>query len=423
MSPGAARIFRAVRHPNFRLYMLGQLVSWTGSWIHRTAQAWLVYKLTHSAALLGAVGFASQAPALLLGPLAGVYVDHHHRWRIVVLTQTLSMASAFTLALLTFAGAVNVWHIVLLAFALGCIDSFDIPARQAFMGEMVAREDLMNAIALNSSTFNAARLLGPAVAGFLVAAAGEGTCFFLNGLSYLAVLASLMRMRNLSPPAPPASMRLLEQMLEGFRFARDRRPIRDLLLLLAVGSLTAFPYIILVPIFAAEVLGAGPEGLGLLLSAAGLGALVAALALAGRESLRGYGRLIGIAAAGAGLFLLLFSLSRHLWISAALLVPAGFCIMSQMTATNTLIQSMTPDRLRGRMMSFYTTIFMGVAPVGSLLAGALAEGIGAPLTVALGGVACSLAGVAFLSRLSGFKATARPLLEEARKLTPPLPEN
>lgn len=382
--------------------MLGQAVSWTGTWMQRTAQAWLVYRLTQSPAWLGAVGFASQFPALFLAPIAGVLVDRFSRWRLVVLTQSLSMLAAIALAALTLSENIGPWGILILSLISGCIDSLDIPARQAFMEEVAGKEDLLNAIALNSSTFNGARLVGPAIAGALVASAGEGTCFLINAISYLAMLFGLLRMRvTPRPPAEPAP--LWHGLREGFRFARGHAAIRSILLLLLVASLTIFPYIVLVPVFAKDEIRAGAQGLGLLLSASGVGALCAALTLARRESASGLMRYLGLATLGASLFLALFSQSKNLPLSMALLAAAGFCTMTLMTATNTLIQSMSPETVRGRIMSFYTMIFMGIGPLGSLAVGWLADWAGAPTALAAGAAAGAIAAMHFLSLQKRFE--------------------
>jgi MFS family permease len=395
-SPGArlAVTLRALRHRNFQLFFSGQLISLTGTWMQTVAQAWLVYRLTNSPWLLGAVGFASQFPVFVVAPLGGIVADRYNRRRVVIGTQVSSMLLAFVLAGLSLANVVRTWHVFVLAALLGVVNAFDIPARQSFLVEMVGKEDLMNAIALNSSMFNGARVVGPAVAGILVAKIGEGWCFFANAVSYIAVIAGLYMMRVERPAqlALPASP--LTHIVEGFRFVRATRPIRALLLLLGLVSLVAMPYIVLMPVFADTVLRGGAEGLGILMTATGIGALLGALTLASRTGVRGLGRWVAWSCAGFGVSLVLFALSRNFWLSAALLLPVGFCMMLQMSASNTLIQTMVPDHLRGRVMAVYTMMFMGMAPFGALLAGAAAERWGAPVAIATGAVA-ALGGAAW----------------------------
>lgn len=364
--------------------------------MQKTAQAWLVYKLTGSPAWLGAVSFASQAPALVLAPIAGVVADRFPRWRLVVITQTASMLCAGVLAWLTLTGQADAWGIFFLALLSGCIDSFDIPTRQAFMEDMAGREDLSNAIALNSTTFNAARLVGPAIAGLIVAQASEGICFLINALSFSALLLGLLRMR-VEPRTPAAPTPLWQGLREGLRYAKEHREIRALLLLLLAASLTIFPYIVLVPVFARDILQAGPEGLGLLLSASGIGAMSAALVLANRRNTTGLLRRLGLAALGACMFLALFCFSRYFPLSMILLAATGFCIMTLMTATNTLIQASSPAPLRGRMMSLYTMIFMGLGPLGSFGVGVLADWAGAPAALACGALAGAICAAGFLA--------------------------
>ncbi len=404
-----ATTLRALRHRNFQLFFAGQLISLIGTWMQNVAQAWLVYRLTGSAVLLGSVAFASQIPVFLIAPLGGTTADRHNRQRIVILTQTASMILAFILAAITLSGVVQVWHVFVLAALLGVVNAYDIPARQAFLMDMVGREDLMNAIALNSSMFNGARVIGPAVAGVLVARIGEGWCFFANAVSYIAVIAGLMMMRvHIATARPRGSA--LEHIVEGFRFVHQARPIRALLLLLALVSLVGMPYAVLMPIFADQILHGGARGLGLLMGATGIGALVGAIALAAKQGLKGLGRWVATCSAAFGTSLILFAYSRHFWLSAALLLPVGASMMVQMAASNTLIQSMAPDQLRGRVMAVYSMMFMGMAPFGALFAGLLAHGLGAPMTVAIGGAACIAGSLVFAARLPMFRGEARQLI-------------
>jgi MFS family permease len=385
---GLPATLRALKHRNFQLFFGGQLISVTGTWMQTVAQSWLVYRLTGSSLLLGTVGFVSQIPVFLVAPVGGTLADHHDRKRIVIGTQTASMLLAFVLAALTLTGRVQVWHILALAASLGVANAFDIPARQSFLVDMVGKDDLMNAIALNSSMFNGARIVGPAVAGILVALIGEGWCFFANAVSYLAVIAGLVVMRVERPFRKPPSGSALTQIVEGFRFVAHTGPIRAILLLLGLVSFVGMPYTVLMPIFADRILQGGARGLGILMSATGVGALLAALALASRAGVRGLGRWVAYSCGGFGSALVLFAFSRSFWLSTALLVPVGFCMMLQTASSNTLLQTMVPDHLRGRVMSVYSMMFMGMAPFGALMAGALADRLGAPATVATGAVAC-----------------------------------
>ena len=401
---------RALKHRNFQLFFGGQLISVTGTWMQTVALSWLVYRLTGSTLLLGTVGFASQIPILLVAPLGGAMADRHDRQQIVIGTQVASMVLAFVLAALTLTGKVQVWHILVLATLLGVANAFDIPARQAFLGDMVGKEDLMNAIALNSTMFNGARIVGPAVAGILVAMIGEGWCFFANAVSYIAVIVGLMMMRVRRPVQKPPSGSPLTHILEGFRFVAHTRPIRAILLLLGLVSLVAMPYTVLMPVFADRILHGGARGLGILMSATGVGALLAALTLASRTRVRGLGRWVAYSCGGFGAALVLFASSRSFWLSTALLVPAGFCMMLQMASSNTLVQTMAPDHLRGRVMSVYSMMFMGMAPFGALIGGALADRLGAPLTVAMGGVTCAAGAVWFGLTLPSIRLEARRLV-------------
>ena len=403
-------VLRALRHRNFRLFLGGQLISLIGTWMQMVAQSWLVYRLTGSSVLLGTVGFAGQIPVFLLAPAAGTVADRHRRHRIVVATQVWAMILALTLSALVLLEKIQVWHIILLSVLLGVVNAFDMPARQAFIVEMVGKEDLMNAIALNSSTFNGARVIGPAVAGVLVAGIGEGWCFFANGVSYLAVIAGLLMMRLTPRPLPDRTASPLENVLEGFRYARATLPIRDLLLLVGLVSLVGMPYTVLMPIFADRILHGGARGLGILMGATGIGALMGALTVASRKGVRGLGRLAAAAAAGFGASLILFSASRWFWLSAGLLVSTGFFMMLQMACANTLIQSMVPDRLRGRVMALYSMMFMGMAPFGALFAGVVADRLGAPVTIAVGGAGCLAGAAVFASHLPRFRGEARRLI-------------
>jgi MFS family permease len=405
-----AAIGRALHHRNYRLFFAGQLISLVGTWMQTAAQSWLVYRLSGSAELLGLVAFASQGPVFLLAQIGGAVADRHDRRRILVLTQIASMILAGALAALTLSGTVLVWEIFGLAALMGVVNAFDIPTRQAFVVEMVGREDLANAIALNSSMFNAARLLGPAVAGVLVAVVGEGWCFLSNAVSYLAVIAGLLAMRLPAFSKNRVKASMLVQVGQGFAFVHASRPIRAVLLLIGLMSLLGIPYAVLMPIFADRILGGGPEHLGMLMSASGLGAMLGAMVLASRASLSGIGRSITKAVILFGAMLILFAYSHWFWLSALLLVPVGFFQMTHMASSNTLIQSMVPDAYRGRVMAIYAMMFMGMAPIGALLAGYLAGAVGAPATVALGGLACIAGGTVFGLALPGLREEARRLV-------------
>jgi MFS family permease len=408
------RFTRALRHRNYRLFFSGQLVSLVGTWMQQVAEAWLVYRLTGSAALLGVAGFASQIPVFLLATIGGTVADHTNRHRILVITQSTSMVLPLILAALVFTGRVHVWHVFALASTLGVVNAFDVPARQAFVVEMVGKEDLVNAIALNSSIVNGARTIGPAVAGVLLAAVGEGWCFLINGLSYVAVITGLLLMkmpaRGKAMHPPPA----LAATVEGFRFVRRSPPIRDLLLLVGLVSFAGMSYSVLMPIFADSILHGGPKGLGLLMASAGFGSLCGALSIASRSSTRGLGRVVALSAMTFGVGLMVFALSRAFWLSAALLFVVGMSMITQAASTNTLIQSMVPDALRGRVMAVYAMMFMGMSPIGALLQGALAERIGAPYTLVIGGCICVAGAIVFNIRLPALRIVARQLIDAQR---------
>ncbi|HXP80230.1 MAG TPA: MFS transporter [Verrucomicrobiae bacterium] len=414
----AAGTFRALKHRNFQLFFSGQIISLVGTWMQTVAQAWLIYRKTGSGELLGLLGFVGQFPIFLLSPLAGLAADRWPRQRVVIATQTSSMLLAFILAALTMTGRITVWEIIALATLLGIVNAFDVPARQSFLIEMVGREDLLNAIALNSSMFNGARVAGPAIAGILVAVVGEGWCFLLNGVSYLAVIAGLflMRIQKTKPVHDGAAP--LEKLREGFRFARHTKPIRALLGLVAIVSFMALPYTVLMPIFAVKILHGGASAYGTLMGAVGVGAMFGALALAMRSELRGLGKVVAYSATGLGASLVLFSGSHWYWISFMILALSGFTMMMQFTATNTLIQAMVPDQLRGRVMSLYSMMFLGMSPLGSLLAGAVADRIGAPITVAIGGLASCLGGLAFARKWPAMRGPARDLIAAQGMMAP-----
>jgi MFS family permease len=404
------RALRALEHRNYRLFFCGQLISLIGTWMQSVAQSWLVYRLTGSAVMLGAVSFSGQIPVFLGAAFGGAVADSHNRHRILIVTQSTAMILALVLAVDTLTGAVRVWHVFVLSALLGLTNAFDIPARQAFVVNMVGREDIINAVALNSTIFNGARIVGPAVAGVLVATIGEGWCFFANGISYTAVIVGLLLMRVEGQRPAPAAGSAFSHIVEGFRYAGQKRPVRALLLLLGMNSLLGMPYVVLMPIFADQILHGGARGLGFLMGASGVGALIGALSLARRQGIRGLGRWIALATAGFGLGLILFSQSRLFWLSAVLLMPVGFCMIIQMASSNTLIQAMVPDTVRGRVMAVYSMMFMGMAPFGALLSGALAHRLGAPVTVAIGGGVCMVGAFFFWQRLPSLRIEARQMI-------------
>jgi len=436
---------RALRHRNFQLFFSGQLISLIGTWMQTVAQSWLVYRLTGSGLLLGSVGFASQIPVFLFAPIGGITADRTNRRHVVIATQTASMILAFILSALTLTHRVHVWHIFVLAALLGVVNAFDIPGRQSFLVDMVGKEDLMNAIALNSSMFNGARVIGPAVAGIVVARIGEGWCFFANGVSYIAVIIGLLMMNVHAPARVSPNISPYDHVIEGFQFVRRTAPIRALLLLLGLVSIVGMPYVVLMPIFAAKILRTGGQEfatligshdlgavrLGILMGATGVGALLGALTLAVRSGVKGLGRWVAVCCAGFGLSLVLFALSKWFWVSVLLLLPVGYFIMLQMASSNTLIQVMVPDALRGRVMAVYSMMFMGMAPLGALLGGALSDRLGAPLTIVIGGFASVAGGVWFATRLPKIRVEARRLIlaqqmaggAPAEEMSAPAPED
>jgi MFS family permease len=391
--------FRALHHRNFQLFIGGQLISLIGTWMQSTAQLWLVYRLTHSAALLGVFGFANQIPILLLASVGGHVGDRYNRHRGVIWTQTAAMILAFVLAALTLTGLIQVWHLIVIAFLVGVVNAFDVPIRQAFLVQMVGKEDLPNAIALNSSIFNGARVVGPAIAGFAIKWIHEGWCFFLNGVSFVAVILALLAMRI--PKSEPVVQEgsALRNFLEGFRFAMRDTPIRSALLLLSVLSLFGLQYSVFLPVFARDILHQGAGGFGMLMSAAGVGAVLGALQFAARTSYKGLARWMGAMSAICAVCLIAFSESHVFWFSAVVLFVVGFAATSQMAATNTTVQNRVPDALRGRVMAVYATMFMGVQPIGSLIAGGVAKRIGAPYTLALFGAIVLLGSLVFIFRV------------------------
>jgi len=402
--------FRSLKYRNYRLYFYGQSVSLIGTWIQRITTPWLVYHLTNSAFLLGLVGFAGQIPTFLIAPFAGVFTDRWNRYHLLIITQIAAMVQAFLLAYLYLNGSIQVWHVVVLSVFLGIVNAFDVPVRQSFVIEMVEnKEDLGNAIALNSSMVNGARLFGPSIAGMLIAFTGEGICFLLNGVSYLFVIASLLMMKISPRKAVSSQKHVLTELKEGFRYTFGFAPIRYLILLLALVSLVGMPYTVLMPVFAKEILHGGSHTFGFLMGASGMGALLGAFFLASRRNAVGLDRVIPIAAATFGAGLIAFSFSRFFLLSLALMVFVGLGMMLQMASTNTILQTIVDDDKRGRVMSFYTMAFMGTAPFGSFIAGSLATKIGAPNTLVVGGIACVLGTLVFVRYLPKLQKGVKPI--------------
>jgi MFS family permease len=405
--------WRALRHRNFQLFFVGQSISVIGTWMTRLATSWLVYRLTHSALLLGVVTFAGQIVSFALGPFAGVWVERLNRRKLLVWTQAAAAIQSLAMAALTLAHVITLWEVVALAALQGLINAFDMPGRQSFLVQMVDdRNDLSNAIAINSSMANGARLIGPAIAGLVIGAFGEGWCFLIDGISYFAVVASLLLMRIKPQEIRRGAASMFEQIGEGWEYVRSFSPIRIILLLFALVSLMGYPYAVLLPLFAGQILHGGAYTLGWLTAASGIGALVSGLSLAARKSVVGLTRMIQIAVAMLGFALILFGLSRALWLSLVLMVFVGFGLMQGASVSNTIVQSLVPEDKRARVMSYYTMAFFGAAPFGSLLAGALAHQIGAPYTVMLTGAVCVLGSLWFTVELPKVKADMHPIYQD-----------
>jgi MFS family permease len=424
---GMSHAWRALRHRNFRLFFGGQTISLIGTWMTRIATAWLVYRLTHSALLLGTVSFAGQIPTFLVAPFAGVWIDRWDRRQVLVWTQTLAMVQSFALAGLTFSGHITIHWILFLSVMQGIINAFDMPGRQSFMVQMVEdRADLSNAIAINSSMVNVARLIGPSLAGMLIAVTSEAWCFLIDGISYIAVIASLLMMHVHVPAIVRKATSTFHEMKEGWSYVSGFLPIRTILMLFAVVSLMGMPFVVLMPVFAATVLHGGPHTLGFLMGAMGVGALASALSLAVRRNVRGLIRMIPVAAGVFGLGLIGFGLSSTFWLSMAMVLVAGAGMMQGMAASNTIIQTLVDEDKRGRVMSYYTMAFMGMAPFGSLLAGTMAHAIpstplwifsktmlaGAQWTVIINGLVVVLGAAWFATRLPALRVVVRPIYQE-----------
>ncbi len=413
VTSGVSHAWRALRHRNFRLFFGGQSISLIGTWMTRVATGWLVYRLTGSALLLGTVSFAGQIPTFFLAPFAGVWVDRLDRRQVLIWTQALSMVQSLALAALTLTGHITIPRLLALSVMQGCINAFDMPGRQSFMVKMVDdRRDLQNAIAINSSMVNMARLVGPSLAGMLIAVSSEGWCFLIDGISYIAVIASLLAMRLHAPVVKRQATSTFTELKAGWTYVSEFLPIRTILLLFAVVSLMGMPFVVLMPIFAKTVLHGGPHTLGFLMGSMGLGALVSALSLVARKNVRGLVRMIPIAGAVFGLGLIGFGLSRVFWLSMVMVLIAGMGMLQGMAASNTVIQTIVSEDKRGRVMSYYTMAFMGMAPFGSLLAGSMAHAMGAPWTVVVSGSVVLASAAWFTTRLPAVRRQIRPIYRE-----------
>jgi MFS family permease len=408
---GVRLVLRSLRSRNYRLFFFGQGISLVGTWMQQVAMSWMVYQMTNSVLLLGIVGFSSQIPTFFVAPFAGVLADRWNRRRILFVTQTLSMIQALVLALLVATDTILFWHIIAMSILIGIINGFDMPFRQAFVPELVdIEDDLPNAIALNSMNFNGARLIGPPIAGFLIASVGEGVCFFINAASFLAVLVSLAAIRIVrKKQAVKNDVRVMTGLKEGFSYAFGYAPIRTILLLLATVSLFCIPYIVLMPVFAKDILHGGPRTLGFLMGAVGIGALFGAIFLASRKTVKGLDKIVILAVCILGGSIIAFSFSRLLWLSLLMMLLAGFGMMVQMASINTVLQSIVDDDKRGRVMSMYVMSFIGMAPFGSLLAGGTAYLLGAPRTLMVSGILCLFAAALFSRKLPAIRKAIHPL--------------
>ena len=405
-----ATMFRALRYRNFRLFFVGQSISLIGTWMQQVAMSWLVYRLTLSPLLLGIVTFASQIPSFVFAPFAGVLADRHNRHRILLLTQVLAMMQAFTLAALTYLGLIDIYILTALSFVLGAVTALDIPTRQSFLIQMVEKkENLGNAISLNSLMFNSARLVGPAIAGIILSYTSEAGCFFLNGVSFFAVLVSLLLMDVAHEPSGKEHPAFWSHFSEGFRYTFTFLPIRAILLVLAFLNLFGASYMVLLPVFVREVLGGSSDMYGYLVASAGLGALTGTIVLASRKSVLGLGRLIAAASAVFGLALIAFSFSKSFALSACILAFAGFWLMTCLASCNIILQTIVDDDKRGRVMSFYTLAFMGTMPIGSLLMGSLAQHLGVARGLIVAGAGCVLVSTVFATALPAVRAAIRPI--------------
>lgn len=403
-------LIRAFRYRNYRLFFGGQGISLVGTWMQQIAMGWLVYRLTNSAFLLGLIGFAGQIPTFLLASIAGVFADRFDRRKLLVLTQVLAMLQAFFLAFLTFMGHIAVWHLMILSVFLGLVNALDIPVRQSFVIDLVEnKDDLGNAIALNSVMFNGSRLVGPSIAGLLIGIVGEAICFFLNGISFLAIVVALLSMNVPEKKRESEPLPFFQGLRDGYRYTFGFAPTRYIILLLGLISMMGMPHLVLMPVFARDILHGGSHTLGFLMGASGVGALVGALYLASKKTVLGLGRLIVIASSAFGIGLIVFSLSNYIQLSLCMMLLTGFGMIVHMASSNTVLQTIVDEDKRGRIMSFYTMAFTGMAPFGSLLAGSLASKIGAPNTLTISGLACIIGSLFFLTKLPLIRKLVRPI--------------
>jgi len=403
-------IFRSLQYRNYRLFFTGQGISLIGTWMQRIAMPWLVYDLTHSVLLLGVIAFSSQIPTFLIAPFSGVLTDRWNRYHILIIAQILSMVHALTLAFLFYMGIIEVWHIMILSVILGLINAFEMPSRQSFVIEMVGKkEDLSNAIALNSSLFNAARLIGPSIAGSIIAITNEGVCFLINGLSYILVIVALLKMDVIPKRIERKNLAIMKELKEGFQYTFGFAPIKYVILLIALVGLMGMSYTVLIPVFAKEILHGDSTTFGFLLGASGLGALAGAFYLASRKSVIGLENVIIWSTAVFGISLICFSFSDSFLISTLLMLIIGLGMMLQMASCNTILQTVSEDNKRGRVMSFYTMAFMGTTPFGSLLLGSLAKNIGAPFSIMVAGISCIIGAILFSLKLPVIKSKIRPV--------------
>ena len=403
-------IFRSLQYRNYRLFFSGQSISLIGTWMQRIAMPWLVYHMTGSALLLGVVGFAGQIPTFLLSPVAGVFTDRWSRYRVLLISQIASMIQAFVLAWLCLAGIIQIWHIVVLSIALGCINALDVPARHSFVIDMVEKkEDLGNAIALNSLMFNGARIIGPSIAGVMLASTGEGICFLLNAISYIFVVVSLLMMKIKTREIRKKGSEILKELKEGLNYTFGFPPIKHLILLLSIVSLMGMSYSVLMPVYAKEILHGGSHTYGFMMGAAGFGALLGAVFLASQETVLKLGSIVPSAVILSGTGLIALSFSGFFPVSLALMVFIGLGMMLHAASSNIILQTITDDNMRGRVMSFYTMAIMGTAPFGSLIAGGLARIVGTQLTILFGGISCIAGAVVFMKKLPELKNIVRPL--------------
>lgn len=414
----ASHVLRALHDRNYRIFFAGQGLAATGVWIQNIAMSWLIYRLTDSAWMLGLTAFASQIPNFLLAPAAGVWIDRWPKNKVLIATQTLSFIQSLLLVWLTLSGRIEMWQVLCLSFFTGCVNAFDVPAKHAATAEMMANpDDKQNAIAINSITYNTARMLGPSLAGILIPLIGEGLCFLLNSVSYFIAVVSLLLLRIRQESVKQCQENVFQRFQEGFTYTFGQKPLRSILLLLGIVSLTAAPYTVLLPVFVTKYISGGAGTLGYLMAVAGLGSLFGAAWLATRPTFFGFDKLVAAAAALIGTSLVAFMAARNLWLCTLLMFCLGLGFVIQIVASNTLLQSMVDNSLRGRIMSFYTMILIGIGPIGSLLAGALVSRFGVISTFVAGGICCIAGAVLFYRNIPAFRKQACPIYVKAGTLS------